>query len=161
MGFPYRSPRLARDARFLARDRNTEQAISDPDRVLERISKTLRRRLSDRIEAVFQAACMTGELDTAADLLTVLGNVRERGRRVCGNWRCAGNRGAIKRLPSPVGKKATLHVKRRPLRLQLNELSLEHLRGGLGWRRGAQVGEGMRLRHRAPGAPGPGGDHLV
>jgi hypothetical protein len=87
MGFPYRSPRLARDARFLARDRNTEQAISDPDRVLERISKTLRRRLSDRIEAVFQAACMTGELDTAADLLTVLGNVRERGRRAFGDER--------------------------------------------------------------------------
>ena len=78
MGSPFRSPRLARDARFSARDPNTEQAIFDPDRVLERISKTLRRRLSDRIEAVFQAACMTGELDTAADLLTVLGNVRER-----------------------------------------------------------------------------------
>ena len=87
MGSPLRSPRLARDARFSARDPNTEQAIFDPDRVLERISKTLRRRLSDRIEAVFQAACMTGELDTAADLLTVLGNVRERGRRAFGDER--------------------------------------------------------------------------
>jgi len=80
MGF-LRSPRLARDARFLARDPNQELPVYDPDRVLERINKTLRRRLSDRVEAVFQAACMTGELDTAADLLTVLANMRERGRR--------------------------------------------------------------------------------
>jgi hypothetical protein len=43
-----------------------------------RNSRLTRVRLSDRIGAVFQAACMTGELDTAADLLTVLGNVRER-----------------------------------------------------------------------------------
>jgi hypothetical protein len=46
-----------------------------------------RRRLSDRVEAVFQAACMTGDLDTAADLLTVLGNMRERGRRAFGDER--------------------------------------------------------------------------
>ena len=87
MGFPYRSPRLARDAGFSARDPNQELPVYDPDKVLERLNKTLRRRLSDRIEAVFQATCMTGELDTAADLLTVLGNVRERGRRAFGDER--------------------------------------------------------------------------
>lgn len=87
MGSPFRSPRLARDARFSACDTNQDLPVYDPDKVLERISKTLRRRLSDRIEAVFQAACMTGELDTATDLLTVLGNARERGRRAFGDER--------------------------------------------------------------------------
>ena len=110
MGFPYRSPRLARDARFSARDRNTEQAISDPNRVLERISKMLRRRLSDRIEPVFQAACMTGELDTAADLLTVLGNVRERGRRAFGDERRISD--------DPVAKAQEELVTRRLVKLQ-------------------------------------------
>ena len=87
MGSPFRSPRLAGDARFSAREPNQELPVYDPDKVLERLNKTLRRRLSDRIEAVFQATCMTGELDTAADLLTVLGNVRERGRRAFGDER--------------------------------------------------------------------------
>jgi hypothetical protein len=109
MGSPFRSPRLARDARFSARDRNTEQAISDPDRVLERISKTLRRRLSDRIEPVFQA-CMTGELDTAADLLTVLGNVRERGRRAFGDERRISD--------DPLAKAQEELVTRRSVKLQ-------------------------------------------
>jgi hypothetical protein len=49
-----------------------------------RNSHLTRVRLSDRIGAVFQAACMTGELDTAADLLVVLRNVRERGHRAFG-----------------------------------------------------------------------------
>lgn len=49
-----------------------------------RNSRLTRVRLSDRIGAVFQAACMTGELDTAADLLVVLRNVRERGHRAFG-----------------------------------------------------------------------------
>jgi hypothetical protein len=87
MAFHLRNPRLARDARFSARDPSRELPVDDPDSILERINKTLRRRLSDRIEAVFQAACMTGELDTAADLLTVLANVRERGRRAFGDER--------------------------------------------------------------------------
>ena len=75
-GVSLRSSRLARDARFPARDPNQELPVYDPDKVLERLNKTLRRRLSDRIEAVFEAACITGGLETAADLLVVLGNVR-------------------------------------------------------------------------------------
>jgi hypothetical protein len=109
MGF-LRSPRLRARCRFPARDRNTEQAISDPNRVLERISKMLRRRLSDRIEPVFQAACMTGELDTAADLLTVLGNVRERGRRAFGDERRISD--------DPVAKAQEELVTRRSVKLQ-------------------------------------------
>jgi len=109
MGF-LRSPRIRARCRFPARDRNTEQAISDPNRVLERISKMLRRRLSDRIEPVFQAACMTGELDTAADLLTVLGNVRERGRRAFGDERRISD--------DPVAKAQEELVTRRLVKLQ-------------------------------------------
>ena len=87
MAFHFRNPRVARDARFSARDPSRELPVDDPDSILERINKTLRRRLSDRIEAVFQAACVTGELETAAELITVLGNVRERGRRAFGDER--------------------------------------------------------------------------
>ncbi len=70
MVFHFRHPRVARDARFSTLNGNREVPIYDPDGVLARINKTLRRRLSDRIEAVFQAACVTGELETAADLIT-------------------------------------------------------------------------------------------
>jgi hypothetical protein len=87
MAFHFRNPRLTRDARFSAPNANREVPIYDPDGVLERLNKTLRRRLSDRIEAVFHASCVTGELETAAELITVLGNVRERGRRAFGDER--------------------------------------------------------------------------
>jgi hypothetical protein len=87
MVFAFRNPRLARDAKFSAYDASREVPIYDPDGVLERLNKTLRRRLADRMEAVFHASCVTGELETAAELITVLGNVQERGRRAFGDER--------------------------------------------------------------------------
>jgi hypothetical protein len=84
MAFPFRNPRVARGARFSARDPNKEIEVYDPEGVLSRINHTLRRRLADRVEALFQATCVAGQLDTADDLVTVLANVVERGRRAFG-----------------------------------------------------------------------------
>ena len=60
MPFHFRNPRLTRDPKFSASHPHRELAVYDPDGVLERLNKTLRRRLSDRIEAVFRAACIYG-----------------------------------------------------------------------------------------------------
>ncbi len=75
MAFPFRQPRIARDAKFSSSEREMLEKLTS------RINSVLRRRLSDRIEAVFQAARLAGDLETAAELLAVLVNVRERGRQ--------------------------------------------------------------------------------
>ncbi|MEJ0019655.1 MAG: hypothetical protein WDN25_24495 [Acetobacteraceae bacterium] len=63
----------------LISDRFVRRNISPPDPpppistvVRERINRVLRRRLSDRVTDVFHEACMSGDLDTAAELLGVL-----------------------------------------------------------------------------------------
>jgi hypothetical protein len=45
---------------------------------MDRVNRTLRRRLSDRVEDLFQAACLAGDLDAADALLTVLVKMHER-----------------------------------------------------------------------------------
>ncbi len=75
MAFPFRQPRITRDAKFSSSEREMLEKLTS------RINSVLRRRLSDRIEAVFQAARLAGDLETAAELLAVLVNVRERGRQ--------------------------------------------------------------------------------
>jgi hypothetical protein len=74
MAFPFRQPRIARDAKFSS----SEKEVSE--RLTSRINSVLRRRLSDRIEAVLRMAHLAGDLETAAELLGVLTNLRERGR---------------------------------------------------------------------------------
>jgi hypothetical protein len=75
MAFPFRQPRIAHDAKFSS----SEKEVSE--RLTSRINSVLRRRLSDRIEAVLRMAHLAGDLETAAELLGVLTNVRERGRQ--------------------------------------------------------------------------------
>src|SRR5262245_8643537 len=75
MAFPFRQPRIARDATFSSSEREMSE------RLTSRINSVLRRRLSDRIEAVFRTARLAGDLETAAELLAVLANVRERERQ--------------------------------------------------------------------------------
>jgi hypothetical protein len=87
MAFPFRQPRVARDARFSALDPSRGIPLYDPDGVMNRINGMLRRRLSDRVEALFQATRVVGDLETAEDLLTVLANVQERDRRKFGGER--------------------------------------------------------------------------
>src|SRR5690242_11200942 len=81
MAFPFRQPRIARDAKFSSSEREMS------DRLTSRINGVLRRRLSDRIEAVLRTARLTGDQDTAAELLRVLANVRERERQKLGGER--------------------------------------------------------------------------
>jgi hypothetical protein len=81
MAFHLRNPRLARYARFVPCDLNRELHGDAEERLLDRTNRALRRRLSDRIQTVFQATCAAGDLETAADLLIVLTNSQERGGR--------------------------------------------------------------------------------
>ena len=75
---------------FIRRD------ISPPDRpppmpigtvVRERINRVLRRRLSDRVEDVFQEACVSSDLDTAEELLHVLEAMHARRQALVGDRR--------------------------------------------------------------------------
>jgi hypothetical protein len=43
-----------------------------------RLNRSLRRRLSDQVDYVFQAACLSGDLATAEDLLGVLERIYAR-----------------------------------------------------------------------------------
>lgn len=87
MAFPFRQPRVACEAWFSAGDPNRQFQVYDPEAVTKRINSMLRRRLSDRVETLFQATRTAGDLETAADLLEVLVNVQERGRRNFGGER--------------------------------------------------------------------------
>ncbi len=49
-----------------------------PAERLDRVHQTLRRRLDDAVEDVFQRACLNGDLDTARALLQVLEGMHER-----------------------------------------------------------------------------------
>lgn len=55
--------------------------------VRHRINRTLRRRLSDRVVDVFQEACMTGDLETAEELLQVLEAMQARRQAIVGERR--------------------------------------------------------------------------
>jgi len=78
MAFPFRQPRIARDVKFSSSEREVSE------RLTSRINSVLPRRLSDRIETVFKAARLAGDQETAAELLGVLTNVRERERQKLG-----------------------------------------------------------------------------
>lgn len=49
-----------------------------PEVRLDRIHQTWRRRLDDAVEDVFRQACLAGDLDTAEQLLDVLGSMHTR-----------------------------------------------------------------------------------
>jgi hypothetical protein len=61
--------------------------VYDPEGLMDRLNRTFRRRLSDRVEALFQEACLADDLDTAEELLTVLVNMHGRRRRNFGGER--------------------------------------------------------------------------
>jgi hypothetical protein len=91
MSFSFRRLRIGRNARFATPDLTRNIPLYDPEGVISRINSVLRRRLSDRVEVVFQATCMAGDLETAADVLTVLANLQERERRKLGGERRISN----------------------------------------------------------------------
>lgn len=87
MAFSFRHPFVAHDAGLSAPDLQRELSVYDPQEIMDRISRTLRRRLSDGVEDIFQVACLSGDLEGAEDLLTVLVNLQARGRRAFGGER--------------------------------------------------------------------------
>jgi hypothetical protein len=86
MAFPFRQPRLARNASFAASTLAKETQLLDHS-ILARINSVLRRRLADRVEALFQTSCASGDLETADEVLVVLANMQERERRKFGGER--------------------------------------------------------------------------
>jgi hypothetical protein len=60
---------------------------SIPIERLSRLQRSPRRRIDDAVKEVFQLACVAGELDTAEELIGVLGNMRERRERKVGGDR--------------------------------------------------------------------------
>jgi len=66
------------DAHLEAPDPGRPIPLYDPEGVLGQLNRTFKRRLGDRVEGLFQDACVSGDLDTAEELLTVLENMQRR-----------------------------------------------------------------------------------
>ena len=69
---------VARGAQLTAPDSNRSIPVYDPRGVLDRINRSLRRRLSDRVEDMFHVACLSNDLDVAEKLLGLLEYMHER-----------------------------------------------------------------------------------
>jgi len=78
---------IARGVKFATPDPHRKIPVYDPAGVRDRLNRTFRRRLSDRVEDLFQEACLAGDTDTAGELLTVLVNLQERRSRALGSER--------------------------------------------------------------------------
>jgi hypothetical protein len=78
MAFWFRYLAVSRDAEISPPDPSRKVPLYDPGALLERLNRTFRRRLSDRVEDIFNEACMLGDLETAADLLTTFEKMHER-----------------------------------------------------------------------------------
>ena len=57
---------------FLVNRQSTLHEVRIPSDRLARVSQSLKRRLADDLEAVFNRACAAADLEAAADLLVVL-----------------------------------------------------------------------------------------
>jgi hypothetical protein len=90
MPFLRRFPLVGPDANLAAPDSGRPIPLYDPEGVLGQLNRTFRRRLSDRVEDLFQQACVAGDLDTAEELLTILENMQKR-REALGQERRAGD----------------------------------------------------------------------
>jgi RNA polymerase-interacting CarD/CdnL/TRCF family regulator len=80
MAFFHRYLPVAADARLAPPDLHRPIPLYDPEGILDRVNRTFRRRMSDRVEDLFQEACMSGDLTTAEELLTVLERMQSRQR---------------------------------------------------------------------------------
>jgi hypothetical protein len=87
MSFRFKNPLVARNANLTPPDPRRRLEVYDPEGLMDRLNRTFRRRLSDRVESLFQEACLADDLDTAEELLTVLVNMHERRRRNFGGER--------------------------------------------------------------------------
>jgi dsRNA-specific ribonuclease len=71
----------ADSARIIVRARRKVAAVYDPGAIRNRLNRYMKRRLSDELEAVIHAAYLSGDLETAEELLVILQNKRERDAR--------------------------------------------------------------------------------
>ena len=78
MAFPNSKWMVASGSALSAPDPSAKPEVYDPQGMLARLNRTFRRRLSDQVHDVFREACMSGDLDTAAELLTVLEKMHDR-----------------------------------------------------------------------------------
>jgi hypothetical protein len=69
---------VAQDAALEAPDPHRRIPLYDPRGLADRRDRKRRNRLSDHVEDLFDAACREEDADTAAELLTVLENMRRR-----------------------------------------------------------------------------------
>jgi hypothetical protein len=69
---------VASDARLAAPELQRPIQLYDPEGIFGRINRAFRRRLRDRVEELFQDACVSGDLATAEELLTVLEHMHAR-----------------------------------------------------------------------------------
>jgi|SRR5580658_4313327 hypothetical protein len=96
MSFRFKNPLVARNANLTPSDPHRRLEVYDPEGFMDRLNRTFRRRLSDRVEALFQEACLVDDLDTAEELLTVLVNMHERRRRNFGGERRISDEAVVK-----------------------------------------------------------------
>ena len=61
--------------------------VSMSEVVRDRMNRTLRRRLSDRVMDVFNESCIAGDLDTAEELLAVMEGMHRRREAAMGDRR--------------------------------------------------------------------------
>jgi len=69
---------IGSQANLEAPDPHRPIPLDDAGGMLDRLNRTFRRRLRDRVEDLFQDACITGDLATAEELLNVLENMQKR-----------------------------------------------------------------------------------
>ena len=72
---------LRRLSPIRAADADRPLAVYDPVAIENRLNRYMKRRLSDELEAVIHAAYLSGDLETAEELLVILQNKRERDAR--------------------------------------------------------------------------------
>jgi hypothetical protein len=83
-----------------------EQRI--PDNRLARVTQSFQRRLDDDIEAVFNRACISNDVDAAADLLALMEKWHERRKTSYGGERRI-NDDALRRARRALERLVVLH----------------------------------------------------
>ncbi len=108
MWFRRTSTVVAQDASLSPPDPHRKIPVYDPQGIADRLNRTFRRRLSDRIESVFQEACLSGDLDTAEELLSVLVNLHKRRSEKFGNERRISDHSIVKAREELTRRKAAV-----------------------------------------------------
>jgi hypothetical protein len=96
---------------FLVNRSSSLHEVRIPGDRLARVNQSLKRRLDDDLEAVFNRACAANDLESAADLLTVLEKWHARRSASYGRERRI-NSAAIERARKDLDRLIALHGNR-------------------------------------------------